>query len=313
MQIRLFLSISALIIQIFLPKTGFGKTYPKHLHMQQVSVKEIEKLIKRAKDDKSVRVKYHSLTGEPKNHRDFLAAKAEKDRSEEEDQSSSSSIWNPKGGVDGEGALLLFAIIGAVVVVAFVVYGAYYLTKPSTYLQPLFRLGIFARSIGENHSDSIKANKRDGKMTGISFDLLGRNHTQVSIGLNFELGMIEVTEKRESQLLRSDKGAFALLGPSVVFGKDIQIFLHLTSGKANLKQSGLVAQTKAGLRVPIPTQAKVLPSLGVSIGSLYLDKDYDQGLTKTPLIDTGRNHTESPFHYTATIDIGLEGEPHPLQ
>ena len=176
-----------------------------------------------------------------------------------------------------DAAVVLFVVIGAVVVVALIVYAGAYVynmlrgDRHYTYwwdLQP--------------HAAWITGRGENGFLTGLKLSS-GFVQNEVHAGLAVEAGYLNMDVKVHGQPDRTGiDGVYGLIGPAIRWqlGGDpvnpASLSMEFLGGATESSRADLMSVARAALSVGIGSYGRV----GVSLGAMYLDLRLDQGLTR---------------------------------
>ena len=228
------------------------KKFPKAL---EISKEEMKLLLKRSKTDDSIRF-----------HRTNI--------------SSSTNITIPSSSND---AVVVFAVIGLVIIVAWLPYALAYLYDPargeSNYC-PWYRLSLRYKDITSS-SSKVDA-KRSANYTGINLGIASLGEEYSFLGLSMELGSHKITDTIGTNEENFD-GTYFMIGPSIALGKphNTVVTLNLLGGTSFHEDISLMGEASIDFIFNLNDSAtKMAPTFNINFGANYLDINEQEGIIK---------------------------------
>lgn len=183
-----------------------------------------------------------------------------------------------RGGVrggNGDGAQILYVVIGLVVVAVLVVYSfkyAYDIVMHKRQYTHWWDLGFQSTIVLGNHAidrGSLAALRFAG---GIIDDAM-------RVGLTSELGIMDVDLRDDSATVIHTRATYGMLGPAVRWiiastSNPSFVYLEVLGGTANNTRIGVLSTARAGISVGINEHAR----FGFNVGSMYTDMKETEGL-----------------------------------
>lgn len=223
---------------------------------------------------------------------DIALEEAQK-RKEEEEKEKTGEKTSSRGGVDfglnawfsgfhgdDELALLVFAVVGAVIVFAWIPYFpvlAYKALKDDKN-KTVDIVGVSILGAG----DSKRGQYRYGTLTSGRYSLYLQKRDEQEpgnlLGFSADIGHYKFKEKNtdtgESDMV---EGAYWLLGPSIIFGYEDPVFgkVDLLGGTSFGSDLGLVSKADATVNFRVGDSGLIL---GAGIGALYLENNASRGI-----------------------------------
>lgn len=215
-----------------------------------------------------------------------------KDDDEKEDRvrgNTSVTISNPGGcgdldscfDVGGDGAALLFVVIGVFVVAAFFVFAVKYFYDVATnYDQYEYWWEVGLNVTGLSRKERSGSTER-GIMEGIKFST-GFIDRHYHIGLTGEIGYLDLHLKFENNTSLYDlKGVYGVIGPAIRLYIDDEdhpsyLYLELLAGTSEPREIGLISFARAGFSVGLNNHVR----LGLNVGSVYVDLQENEGFIR---------------------------------
>lgn len=201
---------------------------------------------------------------------------------------SASHNWNiPNSSND---AAVFFAIVGIIVIIAWIPYAIQFLVDASQSEEsycPWYRLSLRRRSFSQtswnsNEFDEFGKSIRKASLTGLKLDIGSLNPKYSVLGLSAELGTHSIRDKIKNSRRRFN-GTYLLFGPSLNFGvPENTIFsLDFMGGFSTNSDVSLLGEASMNLYIPLSdSKTKYRPHLSLSLGAQLLDIRGDEGLLK---------------------------------
>lgn len=196
----------------------------------------------------------------------------------------------------GDGAAILFVVIGVFVVVVFMVYGIKYIYDVARHYDEYnywWELDAAITLLGNNETP---AKHESGTLQGFKFasGFMDRNF---HIGLAAEIGNLDLKlDLRDQEELEEFTGFYGVLGPAVrVFfsenNQQVYLFLELLTGTTSPQKIRLISMARLGVNFKIYEHLRV----GFNVGSLYVELKEDEGYFRE----------RSDFSYIAGFELGF--------
>ncbi len=187
-------------------------------------------------------------------------------------------------------ASVFFAIVGIIVIIAWIPYAIQFLADASQSEEsycPWYRLSLRRRSFSQtswnsNGFDDFGKSIRNASLTGLKFDIGSLNKKYSVLGLSAELGTHSIKDKIQNSRKRFN-GTYLLFGPSLNFGvPENTIFsLDFMGGFSTNNDVSLLGEASLNFHIPLSdSKAKYRPHLNLSVGAQLLDIRGDEGLLK---------------------------------
>jgi hypothetical protein len=195
---------------------------------------------------------------------------------------------NLKGGFSGGGnsdaALILFAVIGIVIIIAVIPYAISYLYELAAghdlcYFHEISLTRISMRSEKQLKDGALLTQDSDFGSIGYSINVDRTNHAD--LGLAFELGWHRVKGHSDNNLHLdlNEEGSFFLVGPRLYFARHLPSrshgFLELLGGRSTNDNVVTMAKAQIGFKY-YPASSRF--GIGAAVGSLYTDLAVRGGL-----------------------------------
>jgi hypothetical protein len=184
--------------------------------------------------------------------------------------------WSGRG---GNGAEVLFVIVGVAVVAVLVVYAPVFLYQAAT-------SGAKEYWWDAGLASAFLVGEESGTLAGVKVQG-GLAHRGLHMGLAAEVGRmdlrLELDEEKEPKGTRRTRvgGTYGLLGPAIrVSVPDPRhpghVFLELLAGTSSRRLTGMMSVARAGLNAEVYERL----SLGLSVGALYTHLKETEGLIR---------------------------------
>ncbi len=182
-----------------------------------------------------------------------------------------------------EGAVVVFAIIGVIVVIAWIPYALMYLydlQKDRATYCPWYHTSVRYKEI---KSSGPELNvKREASFTSINVGIASLKDEYSFFGLGLELGHHEIKDSLDSGS-EVYSGEYFMLGPRVSLGKPFRdnITLSLLGGSSTHSNISFMAETNLGWSINLNRAAKkYAPTINLNLGANYLDIKETEGIIK---------------------------------
>lgn len=193
---------------------------------------------------------------------------------------STNSNWTLPDSSDE--AAIFFAIVGIVIIVAWIPYAFQYLedlSQEESQYCPWYRLSLRHKSYRSTSGEFIES-YRDASFTGIRLGIGSLSSKYSTLGLSFELGGHSIKDQADG-IWNKFTGTYLIFGPSLIIGKPLggSASFDLLGGFSTNPDVSLIGEASFNLDVPLSqTAKKFLPMLNISIGANFLDIRGDQGI-----------------------------------
>lgn len=186
----------------------------------------------------------------------------------------------------------IFVIIGAVVVVALVVYAGEYLyeviatdKQHSYWIDNSFIYSNFYNDYTQN----------SGSMAGYKLSF-GFDSKNTKVGVSAEVGSFDFSFFQEGSRWLDANGAYFMAGPTVRFypptDKSGYLFAEMLGGKSDNKNINTLGQTRVGVSKTFPNDL----ILGLSVGAIFVGLNDDEGILEY----------KDEFETTASFEMGYK-------
>ena len=275
----------------FVLLTNFSMAQSSGPKMIQVSPDEMQKLILRGYKNQTILLAQRNQTESDKEQ----ASKKKKDKKnkdEDKDRDETDGDFYPNLGIDAwmssssndEAALIVFAVVGLVMIIAWVPYFPVLAYKAIKNKEDHDLIHLLSMNYVLTQDRSLDDQYRYRNVSGLRYSLFIKekdSERSTSLGFATELGYyhyrLKDFETNEKERL---EGGYWLLGPAMLFGtpegKAGNIFgkIELLAGTSFDSDLGLV--TKADLSGNVELGAGL--SFGLGLGALYIDLKNSKGL-----------------------------------
>jgi hypothetical protein len=170
-------------------------------------------------------------------------------------------------------AVAFFAIVGLIVIVAWVLYAITYLydiTTGNTKYRPWYRLSVKSKTI-LNNSFELDF-ERKAVFTSLQLGLASLKEDYSFLGLVTEVGNHQITDKNNGVEVEYN-GPYFMLGPSIALGDqsgDV-VTLDLMGGVSDHNDVTLLGEAALNWNINLnQTAKKFAPTLNLSFGANYL-------------------------------------------
>jgi hypothetical protein len=182
-----------------------------------------------------------------------------------------------------DAAIVVFAIIGLVVIIAWIPYAITYLYdlqyEGTTYC-PWYRLSYQFKQLKSN-SEKLDID-RDAKFHGFQLGISSLHQEYSFFSFVAEVGHHEITDTIDGEDQKYF-GEYLMLGPSVVLGKPNKdvIALNLMGGASTNSDVSVIAEAALNWSINLNSLAvKYAPILNLNFGANYLDVKETEGIIK---------------------------------
>ena len=219
-----------------------------------------------------------------KENMDYLIEESKSNPDVKIEQIDISSNFNWSIPNSSDGAKVFFAIVGLVIIVAWVPYALKFLSDLSETDAPYcpwYKLGLNYRTFQSSSGDYSFA-QMDASFTGLKLGVNSLSPDYSGLGLAFEIGSHSIRDKGLDATAKYN-GAYLMLGPSLSFGPPNigNISIDLMGGFSTNSDVSLIGEASLNLSIPLSTSnEKINPSLNIGLGTNYLDIRGDEGIFK---------------------------------
>ncbi len=271
-----FILSSCLVLSFIInAPSAHAMASPELPEIIEVSPEMMEKLLKNPEFLRIARIEEKKLSDEEKEKKEEEQKKIQEDSRE----TFRSGNWTGEnlsgafsGNTDSEAALVIFAVMGLVVVIAWLPYFPILIHDVITNGKDKYE---FRHIISTQYTHLT--NKRSGSFTGGRYSFYAREKDKDDLlinGLTFESGYYLTKEQGLADRHERREGAYFLLGPSILLGADsFYGKADLMAGTSFDKDLGLI--TKADFSLNLRLDSGI--TFGPSIGAIYMNVKDHQG------------------------------------
>lgn len=185
---------------------------------------------------------------------------------------------------DSEAAIVVFAVIGIVTVLAVIPYGISYLYEVLNNQAVCYRhetgFSLFLTDGKQNLNDGSKA-QTSTQYVSFRYSVSVERGNSADLGLTAELGHQRMTLNGSSS--DTNEGTYFLLGPKFYFARSLESgshgYLEFLGGNSLGSKLGSIAKAKLGIMV-FPSRFSDL-GFSLALGSIYNEAEIQVGLAKT--------------------------------
>lgn len=237
------------IVYILHPTTAQASSCPKKFSAHQISEKEMKKIMKDAETNPNIHI-----------------------------NTNVNLNMNMSG--SKEDAILVFAIVGLIVVMAWIPYAIKYLYdlgNGDDYC-PWYRLSFRHKQIMDSSKDF--GSKRESTFSGVQLGIASLKRDYSGLGLAFEVGGHKIKDTIDNNQ-KTYSGTYFLMGPSIAIGEpDTQVYsVDLLGGSSTDSNIEFLAEAAFNWNINLnPHAREVAPTINLSFGASYIGLEQDEGI-----------------------------------